>query len=324
MNRSNYFNYIEEHLTILSVRIANRGKINLLDLNIHSETFFADMLNIVFKINLENLNKIKQNIDAIDLVDEKNKIVAQVSATCSKQKLDASLENDIYKKYIGYTFKFISITKDAENLRNKKYNKPYGIVFNSENDIYDIPSILRIVINMPIDQQKNFYTFIKAELGNEIDSLKIDSNLTTIINILADEDLKNVNESIEINPFEITKKIIYNNLLPVQDLIDDYKIYYTKLNEKYTEFDKQGANKSLSVFNAIKNQYLKLLIQNKNESELFIAIVDSIINTIIQSKNYKAIPYEELEMCAYILVVDSFIRCKIFKNPEGYNHVIAR
>lgn len=46
MNRSTYFNYIEEKLGVLSFRINTRGKINLLDLNIYSETFFADMINI--------------------------------------------------------------------------------------------------------------------------------------------------------------------------------------------------------------------------------------------------------------------------------------
>ena len=45
MNRSNYFNYIEEKLNILSYRIKSRGKINLLDLNIYSETFFAELMN---------------------------------------------------------------------------------------------------------------------------------------------------------------------------------------------------------------------------------------------------------------------------------------
>ena len=43
MNRSNYFNYIEQELNTLSYRIKIRGKINLLDLNIYSETFFADL-----------------------------------------------------------------------------------------------------------------------------------------------------------------------------------------------------------------------------------------------------------------------------------------
>jgi hypothetical protein len=37
-----------------------------------------------------------------------------------------------------------------------------------------------------------------------------------------------------------------------------------------------------------------------------------------KSANYADIPVEELDLCVNILVVDAFIRCKIFKNPLGY------
>lgn len=49
-------------------------------------------------------------------------------------------------------------------------------------------------------------------------------------------------------------------------------------------------------------------------------MIDKIIERILNSANYQAIPYEELELCVYIIVVDAFIRCKIFRNPENYNY----
>lgn len=51
--------------------------------------------------------------------------------------------------------------------------------------------------------------------------------------------------------------------------------------------------------------------------------MDKLMILIQNSKNYLQIPYEELEMCVGMVVVDAFIRCKIFKNPEGYNYVTA-
>ena len=57
--------------------------------------------------------------------------------------------------------------------------------------------------------------------------------------------------------------------------------------------------------------------------ELFFLIISSIIDVIKNSKNYIEIPYEELELCVSIIVVDAFIRCKIFKNPEGYRYVVT-
>jgi hypothetical protein len=113
-------------------------------------------------------------------------------------------------------------------------------------------------------------------------------------------------------------------LVSVRPTIDDYKVYHKKLNEKYNEFDRQGVNKSLSVFLMIKQQYVKLSEDARTAHDLFFSIIDNTIEIIANSRNYTEIPYEELEMCVSIIVVDAFIRCKIFKNPEGYNYVASR
>lgn len=74
----------------------------------------------------------------------------------------------------------------------------------------------------------------------------------------------------------------------------------------------------------IKKQYSKLIVNTEESYEIFFSIIDNLVELIKSSKNYMEIPYEELEMCVSILVVDAFIRCKIFKNPEGYNYVTTR
>lgn len=321
MNRSNYFNYIEEKLNILSYRIKSRGKINLLDLNIYSETFFAELMNHLLGYELKNINVTKQNTEGIDLVDNKNKIIVQVSATVTKQKIENSLDKKILGSYPGYTFKFVAISGNAGKLRAQTFANPYKVIFSPLSDIYDIQSLLNIVLNMQISEQRRLYEFLKDELGSSTDIVKVDSNLASIINILSQEDLSDISASPEINSFEILRKIKFNDLLTVQFTIDDYKIYYTRLDEKYREFDKQGINKSLSVLAVIRKQYVKLLKENIEPHEIFFSIIDNLIEVIKDSKNYVEIPYEELEMCVSILVVDAFIRCKIFKNPEGYNHV---
>lgn len=323
MNRSQYFNYIEQKLSALSSSIETRGKINLLDLNIYSETFFAEFINLLLNYNLKNINAIKQNIEGIDLIDNENKIIAQVSATCSKQKIESSLGKIFLKNYPDYRFKFIAIAGDASKLRSKSFKNPHSVIFLPSDDIYDVKALLNLVLNLQIKEQRKLYEFIKDELGN-VDMVKVDTNLATIINILAKEDLSEIVDSPEINPFEILRKIEFNNLFSVEPTIDDYIIYYSKLDEKYNEFDKQGVNKSLSVLSVIRRQYNKLIVNIEEPYEIFFSIIDNVVELIKNSKNYIEIPYEELEMCVSILVVDAFIRCKIFKNPEGYNYVITR
>ena len=317
MNRTRYYNYIEEKLNFLAYRIEKRGKINLLDLNIHSETFFAELFNILYDYNLVNLNYIKQNTEGIDLVDTKNKIIIQISATCTKEKIENSLNKGIYLFYKDYNFKFISISKEVSSkLKATEFENPYNLIFDSQKDILDSTTLLRYILNLEIDKQKILFEFIKKELGEEISTIKVDSNLATIINILAEEDLDFKNTEINTTVFVIEEKINYNNLNGVRELIDDYKIFSVKLDQKYVEFDRGGKNRSTSILQIIRKQYVKLRNEKKDSEEIFYGVVENIIKIIEESANYKKLPFEELEMCVDILVVDAFMRCKIFENPE--------
>lgn len=81
MNRTKYHNYILEKLATLATRINVNGKLNNLELHVHSENFYAHFLNELYGWNVRNLNPFKQNVEGIDLVDDTNKIIIQVSAT---------------------------------------------------------------------------------------------------------------------------------------------------------------------------------------------------------------------------------------------------
>ena len=99
MNRLDYFNTIEDRLSTLAYRISLRGKMNILDFHGHSENFYQYLLNEVYGWTVANENDIKQNVEAIDLIDHTNKFVIQVSATASKQKIESSLSKDSIKNY---------------------------------------------------------------------------------------------------------------------------------------------------------------------------------------------------------------------------------
>ncbi len=320
MNRTWYFNYIEKQLSNLATRVESRGKLNILDFHIHSENFYLHLFNLLFNWKLENANTKLQNVPSIDLIDNTNKIIIQVSATNTKQKIEKTLNGKNLINYQNYNFKFISISKDANKLRDLSYSNPFNINFNPKNDIYDINSILRVVLSSDIDKQRELQEFIKKELGQETDIEKLDSNLTTVINILVKENLNTNISNPTMNIFEIERKISYNNLISARITINDYKIHYSRLDKIYTEFDKQGVNKSYSVLETLRQEYINLL-NNFSDDQLFLKVKDNIIEKIMSSANFVKMPIDELELCVNILVVDAFIRCKIFENPENYNYV---
>jgi hypothetical protein len=324
MNRTRYFNYIEEKLGVLAYRINLKGRLNILDMHLHSENFYLDLLNNLYGWDLTNANPIMQNIEAIDLIDHTNKCICQVSATNTKQKVESALEKGIIENYTHYTFKFVCISKEGTKLRKIIFKNPYGISFNSNADIIDNKSILDRLLELSIDKQLEIFKFIQKELGNDFDIVKLDSNLAIVINTLSKENLHSPLKH-TINSFEIERKIKHNKLQKTHSLIVDNGVYLQRVNHQYTTLDALGINKSLSVLQSINKSYLEEASTSNalGQDELFLKVIKNVTNKVLLSANYSTIPIDELDFCVTVLVVDAFIRCKIFENPTNYKYVTA-
>ncbi|MBU8643493.1 ABC-three component system protein [Virgibacillus pantothenticus] len=325
--RETYYNYIAEKMEILATRIKTGGKLNLLGLNIHSETFFRDLLNLIYSYYLKPANVGTANYEAIDLVDSDNKLVVQVTATATTTKINDTLKKDKIKELAEseYNLKFVFISDHADNLRKKTYNNIHNIKFEPSIDIIDKVSILETILQLEIGPLVDVYDFTKKEFGENPSTSNLNSNLVSIINYLASEDLNEVKHVIELNDYGIEEKIEYNELLDIKEsTFDEYKIYYGTLDRIYQEFIRQGTNKTVSVFNKITSFYEKEIIsKDLSNIEKFFNIIGRVQDYVINSGYLNNIPEEEIEMCVRIIVVDAFIRCKIFKNPRGYTHVVT-
>jgi len=321
MIRQEYFNFIEFRLSCLATRLELRGGLNVLDLHIHSEDFYPRLLNLVFGWNLKNLNATDQNAAGIDLVDSGQRLVAQVSATGTKQKINSALAKDL-KAYSGHRFKFICITKAAPQLRTQTYENPYALVFVPATDIHDCPSLIAAIKALDTDKMEAIRNFLRAELKNEADPAKVESNLATIVKSISEQDWQAPGGAPETIPYEIDGKITFNQLDKARALIDDYKLHHHRLAKIYSEYDRQGRNKSLSILDAIRRDFLSLDGALTADDKFFRTITVA-KERIRESANAPSIADEELELCIGILVVDAFIRCKIFKNPAAPAHAYS-
>lgn len=313
MLRKKYYDYIEKSLSLLAFRIKSNGRLNLLELNLHSENFYRDLFNILFDLSLINLNTKKQNVGGIDLVDKERKTVVQVSSTATKAKIESSLSK--CRDYAGYSFKFIAISSEGDDLMSKSYSNPFNMLFNPKEDIYNLKQLLKFVFDLKIDKMKEVSLLVHKELKIDPDPAKVESNLTKVIQIIAGIDwAKERKKQTKPLDFEIDGKISFNSLNSSIRLIEEYKVYYSRLDKIYSEFDKEGKNKSLSVLNGLQSEYIRLR-EEYAQDKLFTKIIDNVAAKIRESSNYTDMPDEELMMCIEILVVDAFVRCKIFETP---------
>ena len=323
MQREEYIQYILAKLTQLVYRIEVAGKLNLHNSNIFSENFFRDFFNLLYGWQLINQNSKTHNATAIDLIDDTNKIAILVSATKTKNKIDSTLAKIDTATYHDYNVKFIFIVNNAQELKNKLYKSPQEVSFNPDSDIYDIQRIMKDINDLQTSELTTLYDFIKNELGKSIDNVDIESDLVKVIKILAQEDLTNASILRVDNEFQIDEKISYNSLSQeVKDLIKEYSIYQNNVDRIYTVFDKEGVNKSFFVINNIRTKYRdnKYRLQG---NELFNKIRELIKQEILEHPNHESLTIESIDTCADIIIVDTFIRCKIFDNPKGYRDVTA-
>lgn len=322
MMRSNLFDACEHQLAVLCTRVELRGKLNILNLHLHCEDFYAGLLNRLYSWQLKNTNSYEQNSEGIDLIDSDAKILLQVSATATVQKINSALAKDL-SSYSGHGFRFMSISKDASHLRKSTYSNPHNLTFNPVDDIYDVLSLLKIILHMELPQQREIYDFLRAQLS-DLGSERImeESNLTSVINIIAKEGLESVSSTATAVDFNVDDKITFNGLTSAAGVIEDYKVYHHIVDRIYTEFDNNAVNKSKSVLDAFRTTYHKLSSKYSGD-ELFFQIVEDTISKVRSSANYAHIAIEELQLCVNILAVDAFIRCRIFKEPPGASNATA-
>jgi hypothetical protein len=269
----------------------------------------------MFDWQLENLNVQCPNSPGIDLIDRARKLIVQVSATATKQKVESALNKDL-SKYKDHFFKFIAISKDASPLRTKTFRNPHHLAFVPADDISDIGSLLSTISAMTIDRQEQICAFLKKEIRLDLDPTTIESNLAAIITQLAKLDLNQNVQPTPMLPYDIDAKILYNQLNTATTLIHERKVHYHRIDKIYSDFDKQGANKTLSVLNAIHTVYASQSPQTSPDSRFFL-VIDSLVAQILRNHECESIPEEELRLYIGVLVVDAFIRCKIFEDPKG-------
>lgn len=220
----NNFNDIEEKLNFLAYRIKERAKLNLLDINIQTEIFCVDLLNLVYGWNLVDINREKSNAQAIDLIDKTNKIIIQISSIDQKRKIEMSLQASIMLSFQQYTFKYLCLASNADKLRKMKYSNPYNIRFNPKEDILDISKIINEILYLSIEQQEK----IKLLIENEFDKMAsniIDENENSLVDELekAFERIKNSdNEDLTLAD-KAQKKYSENYMHKMDELIKNRK-----------------------------------------------------------------------------------------------------
>jgi len=122
----------------------------------------------------------------------------------------------------------------------------------------------------------------------------------------------------------IDDKIQHNKIVRNLPLIDEHKIYYSKIAALYDELEAQGSFKKDNLLRNIRRIYLKAKGQyvpvddqvglvGNHADDIFEEVEERLLN---ECENLPKLCGEDISFGISIIMVDAFMRCKILEEPE--------
>lgn len=139
------------------------SSVNLNDLNLFSEHYAKELLNIVLNYKFINANSEQGNSVSVDLIDRKNRTAVQISSTKTSAKIQKTLN--------GFQDKRLSVNYDrliflVLGKKQRTYNGlriPSGMNFNVNTDIMDFDDLVRVINFLPTLSISNIRKIFKPE-----------------------------------------------------------------------------------------------------------------------------------------------------------------
>lgn len=318
MNRQDYQNSIINSLTWLSAKVSVNNKLNLTDVNVHSENFYRDLLNLSFGYNLVNINIIDPNAAAIDLGDEGNKFAIQVTSTSSLAKtrhtVTKFIKKGLDKKYDRLVILNITakITHTAPTVGDDTYS------LNTKDDIWDIGDLAVMINDLELPKIQEISNFLNQQLYMK-PTESLPRNVETIlqlIELISDEQHPAAGEGFLDEPFpeeKINDRFADHADFLKQEFLTLYQDYGAVLDSIEQESD-IGQVKIRRVAQHLRLYSDKVLTEcNGDPKQALVKLIDNFVGMLNENG------FEADTGAAQFYIVKHLIKCNVFPNKEVAN-----
>ena len=146
---------LNNQLNELVGRVETAGKNNLSSSHVVAETILAGLLNRIYDWDLVNANATLQNCPGVDLIDVKNKIAVQVTATCTPEKVRHTLRTVEKSGLVYNTLIILVITQKPVTSTMKALHK----------EIWNKDDLFRDAKELSIEKLTDITEYLLKEMG---------------------------------------------------------------------------------------------------------------------------------------------------------------
>jgi hypothetical protein len=315
MNRKQLIEQILYHLTHLRVSVEQYNGLNLQDINIHSENFFRDLLNLVFDYSLKNINILQKNAQSIDLGDEIARIAIQVTSTSELGKIRHTYNGFISAKLDKkYDRLIVLIIGQKPGYRIKSFGGAGNFSISLAEDVWDFPELLKKIGDLSLVDLQRCRDFLRAELvvaeprqSNEVRTLvRLIQVLSTAEEISSEDDLREDPDPER----KIHDRFADHAVFLEEQFVNLHEIYGRTLKEvnKHSDLGHVRVRK-LQVYLMIWSN--RVLTQHGGDPE---KALDDLVSKILQMMGSSDGDFDEGAIRYYL--IHQLIACSVFPNKR--------
>lgn len=317
-----YINSINERLSFLKSKVETSSKINLYDINIHSEYFYKDFLNLLYGYQLVNINILEKNSAAIDLGDKKRKIAFQVTSDSSSNKIHETIKKFIEKKlYNDYSELNMLILTEKQEFKRVTFDTKGYFAFSSDKNIWDIDYIIKSKIQaLEVDELKKVKEFLEKNIGlpTRETSITISKEVKTIMDLIEylsmeeNQIVESISPEIEPDPDKkINSRFSEHSKFLINEYKDNAVFYANALKEAKSiiGFDNPRVKLIQLYLKRISNRFL---MDNANNPRASLDKLGDYFENAL-SNNGKEFHAQAIRF----YLIDELIKCNVFPNEEN-------
>lgn len=320
LQREQHINFIMDRCAHLRNLIEASSALNMNSLNVISENFFRDLLNLLLGLKLKNLNMVLANAAAIDLGDGPSKFCVQITATSDIGKIKKTVEK-FEKKALHKTYDRLVVfitTKKKKYKTREVHGKNGDFKIDLKKDVWDWTEIQKRAADLNLAELSQLRDFFEKEIV--IPSTKVPvSEVGTFIDlmhILSDETHIEAGKG-ELDEPDPDKKIGGRFSDHSDYLLNAYTDHYIEYGAVLDETIKKGdlgtaRMRRLGLHLGTKsNSYLRNC--SGNPEKALDDLVDFYVKALLEHGR------ESSESAVRFFMLDQMIKCHVFPNKKAAN-----
>lgn len=165
--REESMEYITSQLAIIKSKVELCSSLNLLNINVHMESFMCGLLNLVYSYNLINLNNAQANYTAIDLGDRDKRIAIQVTSNTKSTKILHTIEGFVDKGYDKDFDRLIVLIIGLKKNYRSNFVTKNGFCISKDTDIIDFRDLLSKINGMDTPNLQKVVRYLQQEVSEQ-------------------------------------------------------------------------------------------------------------------------------------------------------------